>query len=89
MKRWILLGLVLTLTMTAAAAMALTEEEWNKQCRWKTSQSTTVYVVASVTEAGPEEDYKRTYTFEPAGIIASGKYLGSRLHKLRAAFSVR
>lgn len=80
MKKRFFLVILLLAALLCSTALAMTTEEFNKQARWKTSRSTPVYRVISCTPLGPDDDPGSAYTFEEAGTIPAGTYLGSRLH---------
>ena len=82
MKRFVTVVLALILVLLCLTAWAMTQEEWNKLCQWKTNRSTPVYRIVSRRETGPDEDPDAGYVFEEVGTLPAGTYLGSRLHSV-------
>lgn len=80
MKRFVTIVFALILVLLCTTALAMTQEEWNKQCKWKTNRSTPVYRIVSQRETGPDEDPDAGYVFDEVGTLPAGTYLGSRMH---------
>ena len=82
MKKHFGLLLLTILILLCTSALAMTQEEWNSQCKWKTNRSTPVYRVVSHRATGPDEDPDAGYELAQVGTLPAGTYLGSRMHSI-------